>query len=398
MKSYVAVVGLGYVGLPLALKISESGFKVIGIDIDISKVVEINQGKSQIEDVSETNIMRSLSKNNFQATTDFSKISECKVVVICVPTPVTPNKKPDLNALDDALSRIGKYLSPTTLVVLESTVEPGTTRNFLIPRLMEVSGLSNSDIHVAFSPERIDPMNQKWNLTNTPKLISGVDNISLILAKKFYSRFIPNLKICESLEIAECAKLLENSFRLINISFINEFAEFCNKFGVDVNHVIDAAASKPYGFMPFYPGLGAGGHCIPVDPLYLSNKAEEIKSPIELIKLAANINTNRPAYLLNKITKFLGNINQKKLLVVGIGYKPRIGDVRESPAITLIELLRAQGANVKWHDDYVKKWNGEKTTPLEGFYDLVINSGEHLHLERVNLKNSPIMNAIGQIL
>lgn len=398
MTSYVAVVGLGYVGLPLALKISESGFKVIGIDIDNSRVIEINNGKSHIEDVSNTSILSSLSNDSFQASTDFSKISDCKVVVICVPTPISSNKEPDLRALEDALSQIGKYLSPATLVALESTVEPGTTRNYLIPRLMEVSGLSNTDFHAAFSPERIDPMNRNWNLTNTPKLISGVDSISLDIAVKFYSKFIPNLKLCDSLEIAECAKLLENSFRLINISFINEFAEFCDKFGVDVNRVIDAAASKPYGFMSFYPGLGAGGHCIPVDPLYLAHKAEEIGSPIDFIKLAAKINTNRPAYLLNKVTKYLGVINGKKLLIVGIGYKSNIGDVRESPSIALIELLRAQGALVEWNDDYVRNWNGEKSTPLVGYYDLVIISSEHLRFNRENLKNSPIMNAIGQIL
>ena len=394
----VAIIGLGYVGLPLALRISAQGHNVIGIDIDESKVKDINNGKSHIEDITDESISKSLFYKKFEASSDFSKISQCKVVIICVPTPIDADRKPDLRFLNIAISKIGKYLSPATLVVLESTVQPGTTRNYLIPWLVEESGLNKSEFHVAFSPERVDPMNKKWSLINTPKLISGFDATSLEIAVNFYSKFIPNLKLCDSLEIAECAKLLENSFRLVNISFINEFAEFCDNFEVDVNKVIDAAASKPYGFMPFYPGLGAGGHCIPVDPLYLEHTAEAIGSPLNFIKLAAEINSKRPTYLLNKVKNYLGVIKDKRILIVGIGYKPHIGDVRESPSVALIELLRSHGAIVNWHDDFVKNWNGEESTKLVGIYDLVIISGDNFELIKKKLKNSPLMNSLGQIL
>lgn len=398
MTPNVAIVGLGYVGLPLALRISAHGFNVIGIDIDESKVKDINDGRSYIEDITDASISKSLFDKRIEASSDFSKISKCKVVIICVPTPIGTDRKPDLRFLDSAVSKIGKYLSPATLVVLESTVQPGATRNYLIPRLADESGLNKTEFYVAFSPERIDPMNKKWNLTNIPKLISAVDATSLEIAVNFYSKFIPNLKLCDSLEIAECAKLLENSFRLVNISFINEFAEFCDNFEVDVNRVIDAAASKPYGFMPFYPGLGAGGHCIPVDPLYLEHTAEAIGSPLNFIKLAAEINSKRPTYLLNKIKNYLGVIKDKRILIVGIGYKPHIGDVRESPSVALIEILRSHSAIVKWNDDSVKNWNGEESTKLVGIYDLVIISGDNFELIRKNLKNSPLMNSLGQIL
>lgn len=391
------MIGLGYVGLPLAVAAANSGYTVIGVDLDNDKVSKINKGISPIEDIKNIQISELVSNGRLKAKSDFNSIKGAEVILICVPTPLLKSKLPDLSYLKQATKSIKEHLSKETLVILESTVAPGTTRNFLTPLLQSASGIGETEIDVAFSPERIDPSNQNWHINNTPKIVAGLTSKSRKRAVDFYSKFIDKVVECESLEVAETAKLLENSFRLINISFINEMSIFCQKLGVDVNQVIKAAATKPYGFMPFFPSLGVGGHCIPVDPLYLSNRALEIGAPTKLIDLAAQINQEMPQYYVEKAEEKLAGLKGKKILVVGVSYKPNVSDVRETPVEALIAGLNQKGAQVFWHDELVKEWNGENSVPLGTDYDLAILATPHDYLEINKLGNVPILNTRGVI-
>jgi len=391
------VIGLGYVGLPLAVAAAKSGYTVIGIDLDNDKVKKINKGISPINDVKNIQISELLSNEKFKAKSDFNSVKDAEVILICVPTPLLKTKLPNLSYLEEAAKSIKEHLSKESLVILESTVAPGTTRNFLAPLLQSAPNTSKTEIDVAFSPERIDPSNQNWHINNTPKIVAGLTIKSRKRAVDFYSKFIDKVVECESLEVAETAKLLENSFRLINISFMNEMSIFCQKFGVDVNQVIKAAATKPYGFMPFYPSIGIGGHCIPVDPLYLSNKASEIGVPTKLIDLAAQINQDMPQYYVEKAEEKIGGLKGKRILVVGVSYKPNVSDVRETPVEALITGLNQKGAQVFWHDELVKEWNGENSVPLSIDYDLAILATPHDYLEMNKLGKVPILNTRGVI-
>jgi UDP-N-acetyl-D-glucosamine dehydrogenase len=297
----------------------------------------------------------------------------------------------------NATRSVAKYLSKGSLLILESTVEPGTTRNILVPLLEQGSGLERSEFHVAFSPERIDPANKQWGVRNTPKLVAGLTDEACERAIKFYAKFVDQVTRCVSLEVAETAKLLENSFRLVNISFINELSIFCQKLGIDVNEVIKSAATKPYGFMPFYPSIGVGGHCIPVDPLYLTNKAREIGAPTRFIDLADQINQETPGYFVGRAEEKIGGLKGKKVLVIGVSYKPNVADVRETPAEALILGLRNKGAEVFWHDDLVKEWNDEKSVALSNVYDLAIIATPHAYLDLTKLGDVPILNTRGSI-
>ena len=280
---------------------------------------------------------------------------------------------------------------------MESTVGPGTTRDFLVPILEQGSGLSKEDFYVAFSPERIDPLNKNWNIKNTPKIVAGLTEKSKVMAIEFYSKFIDNVIPVESLEVAETAKLLENSFRLVNISFINEISIFCKRLGIDVNDVINAASSKPYGFMPFYPSIGVGGHCIPVDPVYLANKADQIGIETRFIDLAVQINKEMPAYFVDRAEEKIGDLKGKKVLVVGVSYKPNVADVRETPVGELIKGLAKRDAEVSWHDDLVKEWNGENSVALSSDFDLAIIATPHDYLDLTKLGEVPILNTRGSI-
>ena len=397
MKQKMAVVGLGYVGLPLAVAAANSNFLVSGIDADEVKILGINSGASPIEDIADLDLKKLVNSRALTASTDFSAVKEVQIVLICVPTPLTPDQKPDLTYVKMATESVAKYLSEDTLVILESTVSPGTTRNLIAPILAEFSGLKPSQIQVAFSPERIDPSNKTWGVKNTPKLVAGLSQEACTRAIDFYSNFIDEVVRCESLEVAETAKLLENSFRYVNISFINEFLIFCQKLGVDVNEVIQAAATKPYGFMPFYPSIGVGGHCIPVDPLYLANKAREIGAPTRFIDLADQINQEMPGYFVGRAEEKIGGLKSKKVLVIGVSYKPNVADVRETPVNALILGLKNKGAQVSWHDDLVKEWNGEKSVALSNEYDLAIIATPHTYLDFTNLGDMPILNTRGSI-
>ena len=392
MKQKIAVIGLGYVGLPLAVAAAECDFEVIGIDINKTVVKSLNLGVSSIEDVSNTQLANVLKNGKFTATTSYDELKNIEYFVICVPTPLTESRSPDLSYLESAARSIARVLSKGCLVILESTVEPGTTRDFLLPILMGESGLNSSEFDLAFSPERIDPGNPTWNLQNTPKIVSGLTPKAKTKAMEFYSSFVHHLIESNSVEVAEVAKLLENSYRLINISFINEFSEVCEKLGVEANEVIQLASSKPYGFMEFYPSLGVGGHCIPVDPLYLTHRANLVGSASKFIDLAFEVNDNRPKYFVLKAEKVLKGLNQKKILVIGVAYKSNTSDTRETPAESLILQLRQKGAKVFWHDDLVKQWNHENSTPLGVNFDLAILVTPHDYLDLTSLGDIPMLN------
>jgi UDP-N-acetyl-D-glucosamine dehydrogenase len=261
--------------------------------------------------------------------------------------------------------------------------------------LEKESGLSRDQFLVAYSPERIDPMNKKFTIKNTPKLVAGLTVEAAVMAKEFYSNFIDQVDVCDSLEVAETAKLLENSFRLVNISFINELAMFCQKIGIDVNDVIKAASTKPYGFMPFYPSVGVGGHCIPVDPLYLAQAARAVGAPSRFIELADEINLGMPTYFVGRASEMLGGLKDKKVLVIGVSYKPNVADVRETPVEALISGLKKSGAVVSWHDDLVKRWNGESSVALGSGFDLAILATPHDYLDLSLLGNVPVLNTRG---
>jgi UDP-N-acetyl-D-glucosamine dehydrogenase len=391
----ITIVGQGYVGLPLAIACATAGFDVTGIDKDKNKVKNLNSGISDVEDISTIVLKRALDSKNYRAIEDFILEEGTSIISICVPTPLGKTHQPDLEILKIAVKDVGKNLKPGMLVVVESTIQPGTTRNFVVPILEKESGLNREQFLVAYSPERIDPMNKKFDIKNTPKLVAGLTPEAATKAKDFYSKFIEQVYICDSLEIAETAKLLENSFRLVNISFINELAVFCHKIGVDINDVVKAAATKPYGFMPFYPSVGVGGHCIPVDPLYLASAAKEAGAPTRFIDLADQVNLEMPNYFVGRADEILGGLKDKKVLVVGVAYKPNVSDVRETPVTSLIAGLEKSGASVFWHDDLVKSWNNQSSVPITDQYDLAIIATPHDYIQLSKLGNTPVLNTRG---
>ena len=394
----IAVVGQGYVGLPLAVAAAGAGHSVLGIDSNGARVGLLNGGVSPVEDISDAAIAALIADGKYSASRDFDDCKSADVIAICVPTPLTADKKPDLSALVSATTSVGANLKKGALVIVESTVEPGTTRDVVLPILVKESGMDSSEFMLAFSPERIDPANQKFTIANTPKLVAGLNDAALEAAASFYSGFVGEVCKCSTLEVAETAKLLENSFRLINISFINEIADMCEVLGVDVNEVIKAAATKPYGFMPFFPSAGVGGHCIPIDPLYLSHKAKSVGAPSSFIDLAQKINDERPAHFVAKAASLLGGLSGKKVLVVGVAYKANVADVRESAAEPLIEGLRKAGAVVSWHDPLAGKWRGESSVELSDGFDLALLVNVHDGMKLGALGSVPVINTKGAAL
>lgn len=397
MKNKISVVGQGYVGLPLAIEAAKHGFDVCGIDINNSIVDQLNFGKSHIEDISDLDLSLVLKSGKYFATIDFGEVRGSEIVLICVPTPLNAKRLPDLSALESAIISVSKNLSKNTLIIVESTIEPGTTKNFIIPLVLKHSSLLPHELYFAYSPERIDPRNKTWSLKNTPKLVSGADKIAIKRAFDFYADFIEPLHIVESIEVAETSKLLENTFRFINISLINEISNFCYELGIDVNDVISAASTKPYGFMAFYPSIGIGGHCIPIDPLYLLKKSNEIGAPISMIDLADKVNLAIPSNIVKRAERKLGDLKGKRVLVIGVSYKPNVSDVRETPVTSLVQLLKAKGAEVNWHDDLVGEWEGTSSSDLDDRYDLAIIATPHNYLDLSKIKNTPIINTRGSI-
>jgi len=395
--SNVVVVGLGYVGLSTAVHAAESGFSVFGIDTSIEKLKKIKLGESYIEDISNERIIKLINDKSFKVYPDPSELPDVEVILICVPTPLSIDHLPDLTYFSNSIKSIAPLMKSSTLLIIESTIEPGTSRG-LVPDILEQnSNLKKEEMLIAFSPERIDPGNKEWSLKNTPKIVSGINKKSTKMAVDFFSKFLDNIVEVESLEIAETAKLLENTFRLVNISFINEISIFCNMLKIDINKVIDAARSKPYGFMPFYPSVGVGGHCIPVDPVYLANKAKSIGAPVEFINLAIKINREIPKYIVDRAQAKLGDLRGKKILVIGVAFKPNISDTRETAVENLIIELRKKSAVVSWHDEFVKEWNGEKTTKISTMFDMAIVATMHEGIDLNELGGTPVIDTRGYL-
>jgi UDP-N-acetyl-D-glucosamine dehydrogenase len=387
----VSIVGQGYVGLPLAIAAVQAGHDIVGIDLDTELTAKLASGKSPIGDLSDSQIADALKTERYSLENSFNSVKNSDVVVICVPTPLDKVRKPDHSYLIRALNSIAANLNAHSLIINESTVSPGTTRG-LIKETLDKAVIP---YELAYSPERIDPANKRWTLTNTPKLVAGLSPAATQRAVEFYKTFVDSVTVGSSPEVIETAKLLENSFRLVNISFINEIAQFCEALGIDVREVVDAAATKPYGFMPFYPGAGVGGHCIPVDPSYLVSKAQEMGVPTRFIDLANDLNQSLAAYFTGVATGILGKLKGKSILVVGIAYKPEVRDVRETPAEGLIHQLRAKGADVKWHDELVQEWNGEKSVELTANFDLAILVNPHSNTNLEVLGSTRVLNTRG---
>ena len=387
----VSVVGQGYVGLPLSISLVGAGHEVVGIDLDTKLIKKLLARNSTIVDLSDSQIASALESGRYTLKDNFDSVISSDVVVICVPTPLDTLQNPDNSLLISALVSVASNLKPGALLINESTVSPGTTRG-LIKEILDGAGV-NYDL--AYSPERIDPASTKWNIRNTPKLVAGLTPAATERATSFYRTFVQTVNVGSSLEVIETAKLLENSFRLVNISFINEIAQFCAALKIDVREVVDSAATKPYGFMPFYPSAGAGGHCIPVDPSYLASKAREIGAPTRFIDLANDLNHSLPSYFAGVAAGMLGKLKGQKILIVGVAYKPEVSDVRETPATGLIRELRSRGATVSWHDELVKEWNGENSVPLTSNYDLIILVNPHMSTDLSALNSAKVLNTRG---
>ena len=353
----LGIVGLGYVGLPLAVAFAEAGLGVIGFDVNQKRVDLVNQGKSYIADVSNERLSILLTNEALEATTDQNRLSEVDAICICVPTPLTKTKRPDLSYVIQESEEISKHLRPGQLVILESTTYPGTTREVVLA-ILQRSGLNvGSGFYLAFSPERVDPGNKKYTIKNTPKIAGGVDPESTELAELLYRQVADVVVPVSCPEVAEMTKVFENVFRSVNIALVNELAQLCERMGISVWEVIDAAATKPFGYMPFYPGPGVGGHCIPLDPYYLANKAMEYDFHTRFIELAAEINERMPYYVTLHIMETLNaqgkSLNGAKVLVLGVAYKKDVEDVRDSPSLKIIQLLQEKGAKVSYSDPYI---------------------------------------------
>jgi UDP-N-acetyl-D-glucosamine dehydrogenase len=391
----IAIVGLGYVGLPLALQFTRSGVEVLGLDIDPAKVESLSQGKSYIKHIESSAIAEAVRKNSFTASTDFARIRETEAVIICVPTPLNKNREPDISYIIETGLSIAPHLQKGTLVVLESTTYPGTTDEDLRAVLEKGSGMkAGVDFHLAFSPEREDPGNVQSKVEIIPKVIGGYTPACLQHAMAVYGQAIKTLVPVSSCRVAEATKLLENIFRSVNIALVNELKLVYSAMGIDVWEVINAAKTKPFGFMAFYPGPGLGGHCIPIDPFYLTWKAREYSQNTRFIELAGEINTAMPMYVINRAAEALNarrkSVNGSRVLIVGLAYKPNVDDERESPSYTLMELLKQRGAEPAYYDPYVPiirptrehaHWTGTRSVEwnrqtIESF-DAVIISTNH---------------------
>jgi UDP-N-acetyl-D-glucosamine dehydrogenase len=382
----VAIVGAGYVGVPLAQVFAEAGVSVVLLDVDPERVEQLNRGESVIEDVPSEALARLVAERGLRATTDYDVLRDAGAILIALPTPLSSQREPDLSIVLGAAREISARLRPGHLVVLESTTYPGTTRDEVLPILEEGSGLrAGVDFHLAFSPERVDPGRTDWTTKNVPKVVGGINAASTEAAAQLYGSAIDEIHRVSSPEAAELTKLLENIFRTVNIALVNELARLCQRLDIDVWEVIEAAATKPFGFMSFKPGPGLGGHCIPIDPFYLTWKAREVDFQTEFIELAGRINRSMPYYCRSLVSQALNHgagkaLSQSRILVLGVAYKPDIADVRESPALKLLELLRGAGADVAYHDPHVAEVPalGLRSVALEpAAYDALVIVTDH---------------------
>jgi len=375
----VAIIGQGYVGLTIAIGAAGAGHKVIGFDVNDGLVIALNAGTSHIEGISDTALSSLIGTGAYMASTDAFVIDGCDVIVIAVPTPLDDARNPDLSYVHAAADLIAKNAKSPSLVINESTSYPGTLRNDIAARITAVDHL------YASSPERVDPGNAQWGTKNTPRLIGGLTPAAVAKAKEFYASFCDSIIEVSSPEVAEAAKIFENTFRQVNIALVNEFAQIADALGISGREVLDAAATKPYGFMPFNPGPGVGGHCIPVDPSYLAHVANQVGVPATFIKRANEVNLAMPAYVVKRVVAGSGgSIKDKKVVVVGVSYKSNVADTRETPAAAVIDLLREQGATVTWHDDLVGKWRGQSSSPIaDADIAVVVTKHDGVDLEAV---------------
>ncbi|MCT4595273.1 MAG: nucleotide sugar dehydrogenase [Anaeromicrobium sp.] len=363
INAKIAVIGLGYVGLPLAVELANIGFKVFGIDIAEDKVESLKSGKSYVIDVKDQSIRRLINKNLF-VSKDYSVISNMDVIIICVPTPLNKTKDPDITYINFVVEKIVKYMREETLIILESTTYPGTTEELIVNVIESEKNFKvGKEFFVCFSPERVDPANKNFNIKNTPKIIGGSTSTCLELGSTLYGLFIEKIIKVRSTRVAEMTKLLENIFRSVNIALVNELTHMSDRMGINIWEVIEAASTKPYGFMSFQPGPGIGGHCIPLDPMYLSWKAKTLDFYSRFIELASDINGNMPRYVMNQIIDILNDeeksAKNSNILIIGLAYKKDIDDLRESPAIEIFKLLKDKGANVSYYDSYVSYFYNE---------------------------------------
>ena len=392
----IGVIGLGYVGLPLIVEFALKGYDSIGFEVDDKKATQVNTGVSYIVDVPDEDLRKCVDSGKLSATTDFNRLAECDVIIICVPTPLRKTKDPDMSYILTAGADIQRSLRRRQLIILESTTYPGTTDEVLQPMFEENGFKLDEDFLLAFSPERVDPGNPQYQTHNIPKVVGGCSPDSTAIAAMLYGQIVENVFSVSSARVAEAAKLWENTFRAINIGMANEMAKLCNALGIDTWEVVRAAATKPFGFMPFYPGPGIGGHCIPLDPHYLSWKARQHGFDSQFISLAEQVNSTMPNYVVELATNALNDVkkpvNGSKILILGVAYKKDIDDMRESPALSIIDLLRADGAEVSYHDPFVPEvtfdhaytigdgeplFNQELTDELIQTADCVIICTEH---------------------
>jgi UDP-N-acetyl-D-glucosamine dehydrogenase len=396
----LAIIGQGYVGLPLAMAAVEAGWTVIGIDNLEIKVNQINSGSSPVEDVSDAQLQTAISKDSYKATTDFSEVSLASVITICVPTPLDDKREPDIALLRSAVTGIAPFVSNETLIVTESTSYPGTLRDVIIPIINALKPKDSLSVYFASAPERVDPGNALWNQKNTPRLVGGVDEVSQARALEFYESICDAAVSVSTPEVAEAAKLLENTFRLVNIALVNEFTQLCSASGINVHEVIEAASSKPYGFMAFRPGVGVGGHCIPVDPLYLTWWARQNGVTALFVESADSMNRGMPKYVAQRaLTMVDAKISKPKVLILGVAYKPGVGDIRETPVSELRDYLEAQGAEVAWHDPLVPMWEGSKPVDLGWECDVAILATKQpgMDLEQLITRGVQILDCTNSI-
>ena len=399
--SKISVIGLGYVGLPLSLQFARSGIKVLGLDLDPQKVDSINSGKSYLKHFSSESIAKQVSAGRFEATVDIARLSEVEAILICVPTPLDDHREPDLSFVLDTARTISPHLTKGVLVTLESTTYPGTTEDELRLVLENGAGMqAGIDFHLAYSPEREDPGREDASVKTIPKVVGGFTPKCAELAQALYGQALDKIHLVSSCKTAEATKLLENIFRSVNIALVNELKVVYEAMGIDVHEVIDAAATKPFGYMPFRPGPGLGGHCIPIDPFYLTWKAREFGKNTRFIELAGEINTVMPDYVISKVTDALNeegkSIKGSKVLVLGLAYKSNVDDCRESPSFVLMEKLETKGAVVEYNDSYVPvvpptrehgQFNGKQSVEIKDLYDLILLSTDHSEYKEFDFSN-----------
>ena len=378
----VAIIGQGYVGLTIAVGAARAGHSVVGFDVNDDLVAQLNAGRSHIEGITDTELAGFIAAGSYMASTEASFLDGSDVIVIAVPTPLDAQRNPDLSYVHAAAELIQNNVKSPALIVNESTSYPGTLRNEIAARVSGVDHL------YASSPERVDPGNTQWGTKNTPRLIGGLTPAAVAKAKEFYGSFCDSIIEVSSPEVAEAAKIFENTFRQVNIALVNEFAQIADALGISGREVLDAAATKPYGFMPFSPGPGVGGHCIPVDPSYLAHVANQVGVPATFIKRANEVNLAMPTYVVKRVVAGNGgSIKGKKVVVIGVSYKSNVADTRETPAAAVIDLLREQGATVNWHDDLVGSWRGETSTPIAGA-DIAVVVTKHEGVDLAAIKAS----------